>query len=144
MEFDVIWKVFESSITWYIVGMLLGMTEWQTKMKRDVGRPQLDLTVQDSKQNNRTFKWKRECPDHSGCHLATCWSWASYHTSSEKGHPGLPTDIKIRNIVQLIGILWSYLEHFWGPANSPLYFACHSATSWHILGYYISGERGHP
>ena len=32
-------------------------------------------------------------------------SYASYHTSSERGHSGLHAHIRIRSIVQLIGIL---------------------------------------
>ena len=41
----------------------------------------------------------------SGCHLAVSQSWAGYHTSFERGESGLPADIKIIPIVQLIGIL---------------------------------------
>ena len=44
----------------------------------------------------------------------------------------------------LVGIFWSYFVVYLGSANSPFYFACPSATFWHILGYHISDERGHP
>ena len=50
----------------------------------------------------------------SDCHLAVSWSGATHHTSFERGVSGLPADIKIRTVVQLIGILWSYFEYFWG------------------------------
>ena len=86
----------------------------------------------------------RRCLSLSACHLVVSLSRACYHTSYERGHSGLPADMKIRTIVQLIGILWSYFGVRLGSANSPLYFACHSSTSWHILGYHISDERGHP
>ena len=177
------------------------MTEWQVKMKRHAFRPQLNVTVQSRKQNNLDLTWKEGLPQllvcqmavsmswvcfhtssergHSGlpadmkirtileligilwsyfgvrlgsansplysaCHLAVSWNYASYHTSYERGHSGLPADINIRTIVQLIGILWSYFGVYLGSANIPLYFACHSATSWHIFGYHMSDERGHP
>ena len=86
----------------------------------------------------------RRCLSLSACHLAVSLSKACFYTSSERGHSGLPADTRIRTIVQLIGILWSYFGVHLGSANSPLYFACHSAISWHILGYHISDERGHP
>ena len=89
---------------WWVY-VLPEAAEWQTKMKRESGRGQPDLTVQNSKQNNPVWKWKMDCPSHSGCHLAVPWSWASYHTSSERGHSGLSTDIKIWPIVLLIGII---------------------------------------
>ena len=89
---------------WWVY-VLPEAAEWQTKMKRESGRGQPDLTVQNSKQNNPVWKWKMDCPSHSGCHLAVPWSWASYHTSSERGHSGLSTDIEIWPIVQLIGII---------------------------------------
>ena len=81
-----------------------------------------------SKQNNPELMWKRECPSLSGCHLAVSWSWASYHTSSERGYSGLSADIKTRTIDQLIGILWSYFEHFWGLANILNILVCYSVT----------------
>ena len=83
----------------------------------------------------------RECPSLSTCHLAVSWNYASYHTSYERGHSGLPADIKISKIFQRIGIIWSYFGVHLGSENMPLYFSCHSATSWYILDYYIS-EKG--
>ena len=61
--------------------------------------------VQNSKEKNPDLMCKRDCPSLSGCHMAVSWSWASYHTSSERGHSGLSTDIRIWPIIQLIGIL---------------------------------------
>ena len=91
-------------------------------MRRDVCRPQLDLTVQNSKQNNAWEWWKQEVSQLSDCHLAVCWSSGNYHTSSERGHSELSTDMKIRTIVQLIGILWSYFGVYLGSANHLLHF----------------------
>ena len=85
--------------------MLPEAAEWETNMLREVGWEQPDLTVQNSKENNPDLMWKRDCPSLSGCLLAVSWSWASYHTLSERGHSGLCTDIKIWSIVQLIGII---------------------------------------
>ena len=123
--------------------LLHQVTEWQTKMKRDACRPQENITVQSSKQNNPALMWKQGLPQISDCHLAVCWSWASYHTSSERGHPGLPADMKIRTIVQLIGILWSYFEHFWGLSNRLILMVWHLAISHWNQGYHVSFKRGH-
>ena len=45
-----------------------------------------------------------------GCHLAISQSWASYHTSSERGETGLVADSKILTNAQQINILQYY---FW-------------------------------
>ena len=66
--------------------------------------------------------WKQELPQLSGCHLAVCWSWASYHTSSERGHPWLSADVGMQSFDQLIGILWPYFGVYLGSANHPLHF----------------------
>ena len=50
----------------------------------------------------------RSCFSLSGCHLTVSQSWADYHTSFERGDSGLPADLKIKTIGQMIGILWSY------------------------------------
>ena len=105
-----------SSDVWYPY-MLQGVREWQTKMKRVACRPQLDLTVQSSKQNNAWMGWKQEVSQLSDWLLALSWSLGSYHTSSERGHSGLSPDMKIRTIVQLIGILWSYFGVYLGSRN---------------------------
>ena len=58
------------------------------------------------KQNNSTERGEnRGLPQLTVCHLAVCWSWASYHTSSERGHPRLSADMRIWTFDQLIGIL---------------------------------------
>ena len=106
-------------------------------MKRGICRPQVNISVQNSKQNIAWMGWKQEVSQLSACHLAVSLSRACYHTSYERGHSGLPADVKIRTIVQLIGILWSYIGVHLGSANIPFYFARHSATSLHILGYHI-------
>ena len=85
--------------------MLPEAAEWGTNVLREVGWEQPGLSVQDSKQNNPVWVWKRECLSHFACHLAGSLSYAGYYTSSERGHSGLSTDVKIWSIVQLIGII---------------------------------------
>ena len=41
----------------------------------------------------------RRCLSLSACHLVVSLSRACYHTSYERGHSGLPADMKIRTIV---------------------------------------------
>ena len=101
------------------------------------------LTVRSSKQNSPVLMWKWEFQRLSACHLAVCWSWAGYHTSFERGDSGLPADIRIRTMVQLIGILWSYFEHFWGLSNRLILMVWHLAISHWNQGYHISFKRGH-
>ena len=100
------WKQFEYLS---VNDLLQGVTEWQTRMKRHACRPQENNTVQSSKETKPWVVWKHEVSQLSACHLAVSWSWECFHTSSERGHSGLPADVKIRTIDQLIGILWSYL-----------------------------------
>ena len=83
------------------------------------------------------------CLSLSGCHLAVSQSWAGYHISFERGDSGLPADIRIRTMVQLIGILWSYFEHFWGLSNRLILMVWHLAISHCNQGYHISFKRGH-
>ena len=99
------------------------------------------LTVQSSKQNSPVLMWKWEFQRLSACHLAVCWSWAGYHTSFERGDSGLPADMKIRTVIQLIGILWSYFEYFWGVANILNILVCHLPISHRCQGYHTSFER---
>ena len=80
----------------------------------------------------------------SDCHLAVSWSWAGHHTSFERGVSGLPADMKIRTIVQLIGILWSYFGMLWGLPTTLYILVCHSATFRDRPGYHMANERGHP
>ena len=80
----------------------------------------------------------------SDCHLAVSWSWAGHHTSFERGVSGLPADMKIRTIVQLIGILWSYFGMLWGLPTTLYILVCHSATFRNRAGYHMANERGHP
>ena len=40
----------------------------------------------------------------SVCCLSVSWSWESYYTASERGYPRLPSDMKIRTLIQLMGI----------------------------------------
>ena len=47
----------------------------------------------------------RGCLSLSVCHLAVSQSWASYHTSSERGDSGLPADIFFWNFFKQIGII---------------------------------------
>ena len=177
------------------------MTEWQTKMKRDVGRPQsipcpceiglfvpgliytylsesfkifVPHNAQDLLFQMRygslicSKKWLSERPNWrgmflrlegetvldwcenmscfslSGCHLAVSQSWAGYHTSFERGDWGLLADMKIRTVIQLIGILWSYFGTLRGLPTVSYILVCHSATPWSRSDYHISDERGHP
>ena len=99
------------------------------------------LTVQISKHNNPVLMWKWEFPRLSAYHLAVSWSWTGYHTSFERGHSGLPADMKIRTVIQLIGILWSYFEYFWGVANILNILVCHLPISHRCQGYHTSFER---
>ena len=64
----------------------------------------------------------RRCLRLSACLLAVSLSWVCFHTSSERGHSELPTDMKIRAIVQLIGILWSYFGVQLESGRYPLHF----------------------
>ena len=47
-------------------------------------------------------------PSLFDCHLAISQSSAACYTSFKRGDSGLPADVKIRTIFQLIGIVWSY------------------------------------
>ena len=80
----------------------------------------------------------------SDCHLAVTWSWAGHHISFERGISGLPADMKIRTIVQLIGILWSYFGMLWGLPTTLYILVCHSATFRYRAGYHMANVRGHP
>ena len=83
------------------------------------------------------------CFSLTGRHMAVSWSYAGYHTSFERGESGLPADIKIRTIVQLIGILWSYFGMLWGLPKRLNILVCYSVTSCTRLGYHTPDERGH-
>ena len=50
----------------------------------------------------------KTCLSNLVSHSVTSWSRWGYHTSFERGDWGLPADMKIRTVIQLIGILWSY------------------------------------
>ena len=65
--------------------MLQRVTEWQTKIKGDVGRPHTDLTVQTSKQNKLVLMWKKEFSSLFHRHLAIFQSSTAYHTSFKRG-----------------------------------------------------------
>ena len=81
------------------------MTEWQTKMWRDGCRPQVNVSVQNRSKTMAEWGENRRCLSLSACHLAVSLSRICYHTSYERGHSGLHANMKIRTIVQLIGIL---------------------------------------
>ena len=89
-----IWKVFEFSFTWYTADCSAprGCRVTDQNKERCWQTPG-GLIVQSSKQNNPDLMQKQGLPQLSVCHLAVSWSWASYHTSSERGHSGLPADI---------------------------------------------------
>ena len=88
----------------------------------------------------------RSCFNLSGCHLAVSQSWAGYHTSFERGDSGLPAGMKIRSVVQLIGILWSYFlwSYFRGLWKRLNILFCHSVTSRDRAVHFHSYKRGHP
>ena len=95
-----------------------------------------------SKQKNVRIIWKGEVSYLSACHLAVSLSWVSYHTSFERGHTGLPADIKIRTIVQLIGILWLYFGVQLGSTNEAQHFGlslCNSLE--HIRLSYLRWKK---
>ena len=83
----------------------------------------------------------RSCFSLSGCHLAVSQNWAGYHTSFERGDSGLPADLKIRTVIQLIGILWSYFGMLRGLANILNILVCHLPISHRCQGYHTSFER---
>ena len=96
-------------------------------------------------ERTTVLEWceNKSCFSLSGCHLAVYQSWAGYHTSFERGESGLPADMKIRTIAQLIGILWSYFGMLWGLPKSLNILVCLYVTSCTILGYHTPDERGH-
>ena len=85
-------------------------------------RPKWGATHADPSVQNRSktmLEWceNRMCLSLSACHMTVSLRWICYHTSFERGHSGLPADIKIRTMVQLIGILWPYLGVLLGSRN---------------------------
>ena len=77
-----------------------------------------------------------KCLSLSGCHLAVSQSWASYHTSSERGESELPADQKFFEFLTINSYFQAY---FWvGPASAKLthILVCHSVISCQISGYY--------
>ena len=80
------------------------------------------ITVHSSKQNNPELKWRQGMPQLSDCHLAVCWSWASYYTSSERGHPRLSADKGIWAFDQLIGISLPYFGVYLGSTDEAQHF----------------------
>ena len=109
------------------------MTEWQTKHVFEAG----GLTVLERYEN-------RGCLSLSGCDFAVSQSWAGYHTSFERGDSGLPAGMKIRSVVQLIGILWSYFGFLRGLWKRLNILVCHSVTPRSRAVHFHSYERGHP
>ena len=99
---------------------------------QNVGRPRSKSAKTKSKTTVVERGENRGLSQLSVCCLAVCWSWASYYTSSERGHPRLPADMKIRTVVQLIGILWSYFGMLRGLPTVSYVLLCHSAASWSI------------
>ena len=72
---------------------------------QNVGRPRSKSAKTKSKTTVVERGENRKLSQLSVCCLTVSWIWASNYTSSERGHPGLPADMKIRSIVQLIRIL---------------------------------------
>ena len=139
IEIEVKWKVFESSLTWYIVDLYALKNDWVT-VQNEEGcwqTPEV-LSVRSSKQNNPVLMWKWEFSRFSACHLAVLWSWAGHHTSFERGYSGLPADMKIRTVTQLIGILWSYFGTLRGLPTVSYILVCHSTTPWSRSDYHTS------
>ena len=140
---NLIWKLSMSPFKWCMVAWSAPRSDWVRDQNEEgsLQTPEV-LSVQSSKQNNPVLMWKLEFPRLSACHLAVCWSWVGYHTSFERGDSGLPADIKIRTVIQLIGILWSYFEHFWGLPMQLNTLACHSVAPWRLTSYYTPDKRG--
>ena len=82
------------------------------------------------------------CFSLSGCHMAVSQSWAGYHTSFERGDSRLPADMKIRTVIQLIGILWSYFGTLRGLPMRLDCLTCHLVISHRNQGYHTSFDRG--
>ena len=56
------------------------------------------------------------------CHLAISWSWAGYHTSSERGISGLSADLKFLNFFKQIAIFKPYFWVVLASTRWPLHF----------------------
>jgi len=84
----------------------------------------------------------RRCLSLSACHLVVSLSRACYHTSYERGHSGLPADLKIRTLVQLIGILWSYFGVHLGSWNEALHFGLSLCNPLRYIGLLYSKWKG--
>ena len=76
-------------------------------------RTQVNISVHNSKQKIAWMGWKQEV-SLSGYHLVVFSSRTCYNISYEREHSGIPADMKIMTIGQLIGIMlsyfWSYLS----------------------------------
>ena len=142
IEYEVLWKVLETSLTWCVRAWYALSNDWVT-VQNEEGcwqTPEV-LGGRSSKQNNPVLMWKWEFSRFSACHLAVLWSWAGHHTSFERGYSGLPADMKIRTVTQLIGILWSYFGTLRGL---PMRLDC--LTSYQVIphsnqGYHTSFDR---
>ena len=118
-----IWVLFQMRY-----GSLICSKEWlsdRPKWRGMLADPGATQPKQEAKQQKTTvLEWceNKGLPQLSDCHLAVCWSWGGYYTSSERGHPRLSADIWILTFDQLIGILWPYFGVWLGSANHPLHF----------------------
>ena len=136
-----IWVLFQMRY-----GSLICSKEWlsdRPKWRGMLADPGATQPKQEAKQQKTTvLEWceNKGLPQLSDCHLAVCWSWGGYYTSSERGHPRLSADIWILTFDQLIGILWSYFEMLRGLANMLNILVCHLPIFRRSNDYHIPFE----
>ena len=110
--------------------LLQEVTKWETKMVRHV--------FEAGRRNSTRLKWK---------HALLEPLWLSLGCFSELGRLTyliwkrnweVPADMKIRTVIQLIGILWSYFGTLRGLPTVSYILVCHSATPWSRSDYHTS------
>ena len=77
-----------------------------------------------------------KCLSLSGCPLAILQSWASYHTSSERGESELPADQKFFEFLSINSYFQAYFLAVPTSAKLTHILVSHSVFSCQILGYY--------
>ena len=79
----------------------------------------------------------------SVCHLAVSQSWASYHTSSERGESEPSAGENFLNFFLQIAIFKHIFESRRAWPKLPYILVCHSVTSCRISGNYTPIGRGY-
>ena len=89
----------------------------------------------------KNMKWF-SLPGAGGC-LAVSLSWASYHTSFERGESQSSADKFFLNFFLIIAIFKHIFELLWGLPNGIHILISHSVTSCRISGYHTPISRGY-